>query len=78
MDTERNQLSEIASDLKATAEDVAADATRVAEIETKKASLPVTDPRLPALAKESEELAARMAQTTKVETALVREAQPGS
>ena len=43
----------------------------------RKASLPVTDPRLPALAKESEKLAAKMAQTTKVETALVREAQPG-
>jgi hypothetical protein len=76
MDTERDQLSEVASDLKATAEDVAADATRVAEIETTKASLPVTDPRLPALAKESEELVAKMGQTTKVETALVREAQP--
>ena len=77
MDTERDQLSEVASDLKATAEDVAADATRVAEIETKKASLAITDPQLPALAKESEELVAKMAQTTKVETALVREAHPG-
>jgi hypothetical protein len=76
MDTERNQLSEVASDLKVTADDVAADATRVAEIEKIKAKLPVTDPRLPELAKESEELAARMALTTKIETALVREAQP--
>ena len=77
MDIERDELNEVASDLKVTAEDVAADATRVAEIETTKASLPVTDPRLPALAKESEKLVARMAQTTKAETALVREAQPG-
>jgi hypothetical protein len=76
MDTERNELSDLASDIKVTAADVAADAARVAEIEKTKAGLPANDPRLPELAKESEELAARMALTTKVETALVGKAQP--
>jgi hypothetical protein len=75
MGTERDELSDLASDIKVTAQDVAADAARIAEIETTKATLPVTDPRLPELAKESESLATKVALTTKVESALVREAQ---
>ena len=78
MDSERDELSDLASDIRVTAQDVAADAARVAEIERTKAALPVTDPRLPELAKESEALAEKIALTTKVETALVREAQPRS
>jgi hypothetical protein len=76
MDSERDELSDLASDIRVTAQDVAADAARIAEIEATKASLPVTDPRLPELAVESQALAAKVALTTKVETALVREAQP--
>ena len=75
MDTERDELSDLASDIKVTAQDVAADAARIAEIEATKATLPVSDPRLPELAKESEALATKVALTTKVESALVREAQ---
>ena len=44
MDTERDELSDLASDIKVTAQDVAADAARIAEIEATKATLPVTDP----------------------------------
>ena len=78
MDRERGELSDLASDIRVTAQDVAADAGRIAEIETTKAALPATDPRLPELAEESEALAAKVALTTKMETALVREVQSES
>ena len=78
MDSERDGLSDLASDIRATAENLVVDANRVAVIEQAKATLPVTDERLPALAEESEKLTARMAQAAKMETALVREAQPQS
>lgn len=78
MDTKRDELSALASDIRVTAEDVAADAARVAVIEKAKAALPVTDPRLPVLAKEAEVLTAKMARAARVETALVSEAQRGT
>ena len=74
MDTEREELSELESDIKATGDDLVADAVRVVEIEKAKVDLPPDDPGRPALAKEAEDKAASMAQKTRMETELVEEA----
>jgi len=76
MDTERDGLTELESDIRATADSVAADAERLQAIEETKASLSVGDPRLAELSLEAETLTAKMARKARVESALVREAQP--
>jgi hypothetical protein len=76
MDTERDGLTELESDIRATADSVAADAARLQAIEEAKAALPVGDPRLAELSLEAETLGAKVARKTRVESALVREAQP--
>jgi hypothetical protein len=74
MDTEREQLNDLESDIKATGEDLVDDALEVVRIEKAKVALPPNDPARTALAKEAEVVAARMAQKTKVEKQLVDEA----
>ena len=74
MYAEREPLTEIESDLKATSDDIAADAERIREIELEKTGLAPGDPRLVELARESEAIAGRMLDKTKAETALVDEA----
>jgi hypothetical protein len=75
MHTERDKLTDLESDIRATGEDLVADALSVVEIEKAKVDLPPDDPRRPVLAKEAEAKAARMAEKTKIETELVEEAQ---
>jgi hypothetical protein len=75
MDTERDELSELQSDVSATADSVAADAARLATIEAAKAALPLDDPELAVLADEAERLTLNMARKAKVEAALIHEAQ---
>lgn len=75
MDTEREHLNELESDIKATGDDLVADALRVVEIEKAKVALTPADPRRPELAQEAEATAKSMAQKTKLETQLVDEAQ---
>jgi hypothetical protein len=72
MGTER--LTELESDIKATADDMATDAERIRRIEAEKASLDPSDDRIVELAHESESLAAELAVKAKAETALVTEA----
>lgn len=68
------QLTNLASDIKATGDDIARDAERVRRIEEEKVSLDADDPRLLELANESEATSAKMAVKAKIETALVQEA----
>jgi hypothetical protein len=75
MDPEREQLSDLESDIKATSEDLIADAERVREIEAEKARLPVGDPRLTQLARESAALTALMASKARVERQLAEDAE---
>jgi hypothetical protein len=75
MDTERDKLTDLESDIKTTGEDLVADALSVVEIEQAKVDLAPDDPRRPVLAKDAEERAASMAEKTKIETELVEEAQ---
>jgi hypothetical protein len=75
MDTDPDALSELKNDLRVTTENIEADARRLAEIEAEKARLQPGDPRLDELGREAEGLAERMATTTKVESALISEAQ---
>ena len=75
MDTERDELTDLESDIKTTGEDLVADALSVVEIEKEKVDLAPDDPRRPILAKEAEAKAASMAEKTKIETELVEEAQ---
>ena len=75
MDTERDKLTDLESDIRTTGEDLVADALSVVEIEKAKVNLPPDDPRRPMLAKEAEAKAANMAEKTKLETELVEEAQ---
>jgi hypothetical protein len=82
MDGDPDALSALQNDLGATAENIEADARRLAAIEAEKTSLQPDDPRLEELAREGELVAARMAATTKLESALIAEAsekrdQPG-
>jgi hypothetical protein len=70
-----DDIGEIESDLRATSDDIAADARRLKAIEDEKGTLAVDDPRLPGLSQEGEDLAAEMAHKTRVESALVAEAQ---
>ena len=67
-------MSELESDLRATAEDIAADATRLAEIEDEKAGLEADDPRLVELSAEGEALARRLVPKTAAESELAAEA----
>jgi hypothetical protein len=74
MDTERDQLNDLESDIKATGEDLVDDALEVVKIEKAKVALPADDPARTELAQEAEDVAARMARKTKVEKQLVDEA----
>lgn len=74
MDRERERMSELEEDLKATARDIAADAEQVQAIETEKSDLSAEDPRAAELAEESESLIERMAHKARIETALIDEA----
>jgi len=75
MDTERDKLTDLESDIRTTGEDLVADALDVVEIEKAKVELAPDDPRRAGLAKEAEAKAASMAEKTKLETELVEEAQ---
>lgn len=57
-------MSDLESDLRATAEDIAADATRLKEIEETKADLDADDPLVQKLSDESEQLARRIVPKT--------------
>jgi hypothetical protein len=61
-------------DLRAVSDDLVADAKRVAEIETAKGQLELGDPRLPALAAETERLARGMVSKSVAERELVDDA----
>jgi hypothetical protein len=74
MGTQRDSLSDLETDIKATGEDLVEDALEVVTIEKEKVALPPDDPTRPALAEKAEKLAARMAQRTKLEKQLVDEA----
>jgi hypothetical protein len=74
MDTERDRLNELESDIKATGEDLVDDALEVVKIEKEKVALAPDDPARPALAQKAEAVAARMAKKTKLEKQLVDEA----
>jgi hypothetical protein len=74
MDPQRDKLNELESDIKATGEDLVDDALEVVRIEKAKVALPPDDPARPALAREAEDVAARMAKKTKLEKQLVDEA----
>ena len=69
------KVTDLHDDIKATADDIATDAAKIEAIESEKARMAPDDPRLVALAEESERLAARVAKKTRVETALVNEVQ---
>ena len=69
------KVNDLDNDIRATADDIATDAERIRAIESEKARLAADDPRLVDLARESEDLAAKLATKTRVETALVNEAQ---
>ena len=67
-------MSELESDLRATAEDIAADAERLAAIEEEKARLGSDDPRLVQLSAEGEMIARRLVPKTAAESVLANEA----
>ena len=67
-------MSDLDSDLRATAEDIAADAARLAAIEEEKARLGTDDPRLLELSQEGEEIARRLVPKTAAESELAGEA----
>jgi hypothetical protein len=67
-------VSDLDSDLRATAEDIAADAARLAAIEEEKARLGTDDPRLLELSQEGEEIARRLVPKTAAESELAGEA----
>jgi hypothetical protein len=75
MDGEPETLTDLESDLRAMTEDIVADAERLAALEKEKGRLPLGDPRLQELGEEAERLSKRIATTTRVESALVAEAQ---
>jgi hypothetical protein len=67
-------VSDLDSDLRATAEDIAADAARLTEIENEKARLGTDDPRLVELSAEGEAIARRLLPKTVAEHELATEA----
>ena len=67
-------MSDLDSDLRATAEDIAADAARLTEIENEKARLGTDDPRLVELSAEGEAIARRLVPKTVAERELATEA----
>jgi hypothetical protein len=67
-------MDDLAQDLRATTESIAHDAQRLRDIELEKASLDVDDPRLRDLSEEGRRLGERLADSTKVEEQLAREA----
>jgi hypothetical protein len=67
-------VSDLESDLRATAEDIAADAARLTAIEDEKARLGTDDPRLGELSAESEAIARRLVPKTVAERELADEA----
>jgi len=74
MGTQRDRLTDLESDIRATGEDLVDDALEVVRIEKAKVALRPDDPARTALAEEAEVVAARMAHKTKVEKQLVDEA----
>ncbi len=64
-------MSEMESDLRATAEDIAADAARLTSIEVEKTRLDARDPRIVDLSAESEQIARRLVPKTAAERELV-------
>ena len=67
-------MSDLDSDLRATAEDIAADAARLTAIENEKARLGTDDPRLVELSAEGEAIARRLLPKTVAERELATEA----
>ena len=74
MGTQRDRLTDLESDIRATGEDLVGDALEVVRIEKAKVARPPDDPARTALAYEAEVVAARIANKTKVEKQLVDEA----
>ena len=71
MGSEREALSSLDSDIKATADDIVADAERLAAIEVAKKELPPGDPQRAELAGESATLTSMMASKARIEQQLV-------
>jgi hypothetical protein len=67
-------VSDLESDLRATAEDIAADASKLSAIENEKARLGTGDPRLAELSAEGEKIARRLVPKTAAERELAEEA----
>ena len=67
-------MSDIESDLKATADSLAADARRLRDIEQEKSRLDARDPRMLALAVEAERITRGMVPKTVAERELTEEA----
>ena len=70
-------MSELESDLRATAEDISADAAKLTRIEDEKAGLDADDPRMAELSAESEQLARRIVPKTVAERELADLANDG-
>lgn len=70
-------MSEMESDLRATAEDIAVDAARLTRIEIEKTRLPAHDPRVAELSAESERIARGIVPKTVAEREIVDHLQRG-